>query len=292
MEHAQSVTLPAPEPANTPNSPASSSATRSNAGRPQPLHPLSARQAEQALEDARAQAALANESSEPMSFELPARPSRDDSAELARRRREEQQAAARMAEDLLKRSGVPERYVNATLTEADALPVDAAGRWLDAGHELGHLLTSPAVALLLGPRGTGKTHLGCALVRDCCRLGRGGRYAKVMDYFGELKATFGKDSTKNERAVEREWVAPYLLVLDETQERHDSHFEQVNLTRLVDLRYDANKATVLITNQTLAEFQAANGTSIASRITDGGSVILCDWSSVRGNLVAPARESA
>jgi DNA replication protein DnaC len=197
----------------------------------------------------------------------------DDEEEAAPVDREKRQ----MAERLVAACGVPRRYAGATLVLLGPREVQQT-----AANALGDLEHAPGIVALIGTRGTGKTWLACGLVLDFCRAGRRAFYMNAMDYFLELRSTFDDGSKMTQAKVEEKYLRPALLVLDEVHERGDTAWEDRTLTRIVNKRYEAELATVLISNQTPEQFAERVGASIADRIHDGGGVIRCEWPSLRG----------
>lgn len=132
---------------------------------------------------------------------------------------------------------------------------------------------------LVGNRGTGKTQLACwlATVGQMDTV-----YMRVDDLCGHLKAWLSldvRDRNHNLMILRR---CP-LLVIDEFQERQRTEFEDLNIVSLLDKRYGENMPTVLIANLKPSEFAKDAGASIASRMTESGALIVCDWPSFRTN---------
>ena len=153
------------------------------------------------------------------------------------------------------------------------------------GFKLGELksrLGSGMLVVLIGARGTGKTQMAVELIRKTthdAREPQSARYAKAMDLFLDVRATFNTDA--DERDVVARYVGYGLLVLDELQVRGDTPFEDRMLTHVIDRRYDAELDTVLITNQSRNGLRESLGESIYSRIIETGGVVDCDWDSFR-----------
>ena len=187
------------------------------------------------------------------------------------------------ARELLSKAGVPIRYARADLDNVDAVPQAARGPYAKAVDKLKDAATKPVVIVLCGPRGPGKTHMACGLVRQFCKAGRPAVYAVTNDVFDAIKATYGNRELSEQR-VESRFSSPALLVLDEFQERGATDWEDRKLTRLIDKRYADNKTTLLISNQTPKAFMAAAGDSIANRVLEGGIVIECTWPSLRPSI--------
>lgn len=148
------------------------------------------------------------------------------------------------------------------------------------------MLMRGAIVALSGPRGTGKTHLGLEVIRRYSRQKRTtgrqpAKYAKLLDFFRDLKDAFGRDAAKTEWAVVAEYVKPALLVLDEVQERSGSDWELTQLTDLLDRRYTNRQATLLVSNLKREALAESLGASICSRLREDGDVFELAGESVR-----------
>ena len=139
------------------------------------------------------------------------------------------------------------------------------------------------IIALLGPRGTGKTQLGCSLCQTAAEAGRKCLYGSAMGFFLDVKESFG--GSGSEKAVIDAYVKPAVLVLDEMQERGQTPGEDRLLTHLIDRRYAAKKDTLLLSNQTSKQFQEAMGESVVSRILQTGGIAVCDWESFRTKTI-------
>lgn len=113
----------------------------------------------------------------------------------------------------------------------------------------------------------------CGLMRPC-------RYAKAMDLFLDIKATYGREDIC-ERDVIDEYRQPLLLVLDEASVRGETEWEDRMLVHLIDHRYDDEHDTLLLANMTPEQFRETMGPSISDRLRETGGVIECDWPSFR-----------
>lgn len=200
--------------------------------------------------------------------------------------REEQRKRQFEADVLLETNGVPPKYRGAKFDGLKQVPAELREKYHAATEDLRSLLVVPGgIIVLMGPRGTGKTHMACALVNTFCRDCRHAVYAEAMDYFLRL------DEQINARGsvlkVEAQFLRPKLLALDAMEERADTPAKDRMLTRLIDKRYAANLATVLVTNETKEKFVERVGPSVADRIRDDGQIVVCDWKSLRGRIVEP-----
>lgn len=136
---------------------------------------------------------------------------------------------------------------------------------------------------LIGPRGTGKTQIGCDVICEAT-TGRGmtASYIKAIQFFMDIKATFRKGSDETEKSVILRYRKPDLLVIDEIACRGESDWEDRLLEHLLDERYSAKRDTILIGNfDNPRAFDANVGPSVVSRIQETGGLLLCDWKSFR-----------
>lgn len=159
------------------------------------------------------------------------------------------------------------------------------GPWKQAFESLRAQARHGGLYALVGPSGVGKTQMATCLLRDCCEQCSRCRYVKAGDLFRQLQATFDDDAAENEYDILAELVRLELLVIDEIHEIKHSEYEQRTLTSLLDRRYDATCATVLISNYTPVEFQKLIGPSVASRMLETGVLIECTWPSFRKRKV-------
>jgi DNA replication protein DnaC len=185
--------------------------------------------------------------------------------------------------DLLKDSGVPSRYNKASVGASPDIPERESYRAKFKSLRDAVSNAAPIVALL-GPRGTGKSWMACAIVLELCRRGSSAKYCDTADFFLEVKRTYGSAGKEDQTQIESKYARVNLLVLDEVQERGETAWEDLMLTRLVNKRYQNEKITILISNQSPQEFISRVGESVADRISDTGGIIVCDWPSLRGRV--------
>lgn len=164
-----------------------------------------------------------------------------------------------------------------------------------------------AIVALVGPRGTGKTSIAAQLAatwlwEDWEIATRPGRhpvphritsYRKLSAIVAKLKGLYGDFGTTQIEQLES--IRTHLasvdrLVIDELAEvPDDSKHKDRILTDLLDLRYAKQLDTLLISNQTPANFRDTINPSIASRIAEHGSIIRCEWPSFRTTPATPVQ---
>lgn len=160
-------------------------------------------------------------------------------------------------------------------------PDDVVSQWWDWLEFFEARLGKGFLAALVGGRGCGKTQMGVELMRTTTEKLRSALYMRAVDLFINLKSSWRKEADKDEREILEEFCRPSLLIIDESQERGETNWENRMLTYIIDRRYADQKDTLLIANQPKRDFEAAFGDSVISRMVEKGGVITCDWPSFR-----------
>ena len=156
--------------------------------------------------------------------------------------------------------------------------------WLENWQRLDDMLGNGILAVILGQRGAGKTQMAVCAIRSTCKKIRSAKYAKALNFFLDIRASYQKGNEKTEREILKTYCDPFLLIIDSVENRSESPFENLLLNHLIDMRYDQTKDTILIGNQTESEFAASMGASIVDRIHECGVKIICNWKSFRRSM--------
>lgn len=137
--------------------------------------------------------------------------------------------------------------------------------------------------ILLGNVGNGKTHLGCALLRDVIRRTcKPGKYLTFAELVREVKSTWRKESQISEQDVYDGFAKPELVILDEVGMQNFTDFEQTVAYEAINARYLLEKPTVLITNLPAGDLSACLGERVVDRLREsGGKALDFDWDSYR-----------
>jgi len=175
-----------------------------------------------------------------------------------------------------KATGVPERY-----REVWPFPDDAA--WRAKLDRIVGRIKSGGIAVLVGPRGTGKTRIAVEAMRAATTNLFPLRYTSAMGLFLDIRATWGKSGrgTTTEAEVIEDHASRPILCIDEIQERGHTEWEDRLLTHVIDRRYGEMRPTILIANLVESALPECLGPSIYSRIQETGGVIRMDGTSHR-----------
>lgn len=149
------------------------------------------------------------------------------------------------------------------------------------------VIAGDCLLLLVGLRGPGKTQMATWWAAERVKVEKSaGYYRKTADVITEIKTTWqdGGKKVDTEDDVLKKYRRCSYLVLDEFHERGSSDWEARTLINILDHRYDAMLATVLIANMSREEVAQLINPSIVSRAEETGGLVLCDWASYRTKL--------
>jgi DNA replication protein DnaC len=187
----------------------------------------------------------------------------------------QEQIRQAQAFSLFRRASLPERAVK-TLWDHGYRP----GAWDKARVALTECYQVGGMALLFGKRKTGKTVLAAAVAVNLLACGRATVYVRGLGLLQDLRRNHNENNAES-----RDLVRPYqkwpLLIVDEVgvRVRGDEYSESdaALLTDLIDQRYSAMAATILISNESERDTFAILGPSITRRIEETGMTIEASW---------------
>ena len=136
--------------------------------------------------------------------------------------------------------------------------------------------------LLMGPCGSGKTHLAVAALIDIVNSGKPGRvlFCNFQDLIQEIQASFDSDEVPSKSEILRPLLECDLLVLDELGSQKPTTFVQDILYYVINSRYNDERTTIFTTNYTDAApeskdepLSARIGTRLRSRLYEMAALI-------------------
>ena len=183
------------------------------------------------------------------------------------------EAENRRLQETITNAGVPRRYSQATLERIDRqhYPI-AVGHIENFFLDFENALTNGGGMLIHGGVGTGKTYLACALVNSLLASRHTAVYATFYDVVASIKASWNGNG--NEHEINRTLTIPDLLVLDEIGVQHNSDFERVIMSNVIDRRSRDCKPTILISNHRPDEVVKIVGRRAYDRLVGFGGTIL------------------
>lgn len=136
--------------------------------------------------------------------------------------------------------------------------------------------------LLIGPPGTGKTHLAAAVLRELVVLADedGGTDAFMVDHPEMLRQWRDAVRAREERQFLQRYGCAELLVLDDLRApRAEADFEAIEA--VVDARYSAGRRTIVTANFTVSGLRDALGDRAFDRLREGAALCALDGASYR-----------
>jgi len=135
--------------------------------------------------------------------------------------------------------------------------------------------------LLMGPCGSGKTHLAVAALLEIINSGKPGRllFCNFQDLIQEIQASFDSDEVPSKSEFLRPLLEADLLVLDELGSQKPTTFVQDILYYVINTRYNEERTTIFTTNYTDnpeakdEPLSARVGTRLRSRLYEMAPVV-------------------
>ncbi len=128
------------------------------------------------------------------------------------------------------------------------------------------MAAAPAGWLVLtGPSGCGKTHLAAAIANRQIELGNEVFFTVVPDLLDHLRATFGPGSDVTYDELFESVRNVPLLVLDDLGTQSETSWAREKMFQVLNHRFNAQLATVITTNHTLAELDERLRTRLNDR---------------------------
>lgn len=175
--------------------------------------------------------------------------------------------------------------------EFHGLPKRLKGKSLEnlVGYESQKLIAIAAIKngdsiFLSGPCGSGKSHFAYSLFavwleahrKDVGEFSLEARFLPAVEFFHELRSTFGDHTEASEDQVMNQYGRDDLLLIDDVGAEKVSDWSRQMFYLLVDRRYRNCQQTIITSNLSLKQLSTAIDDRIASRIAEMGPVIELD----------------
>lgn len=144
-------------------------------------------------------------------------------------------------------TGIPKGYQGKTIKQY--IPYDKKQeKMLRDIHKLS------VISVFCGATGTGKTHIGCALVSERAESRKTAHYVCFDDVLLKIRSTYSKTVQQTEDEILKNLCAYNLLVIDEVGSEKPSEFSNRMLFGILDTRLKSDKQTILIGNLSMDGF--------------------------------------
>lgn len=183
-------------------------------------------------------------------------------------RRYEAEQAEKKKLDRYSKSGAPERYQKESIatykitTELQRTAAAAA-----AGFITRVKCCEFRTLIMLGDAGTGKTHLACAIIREC-----GGKYRTAPEIVEELRRAKSFTANFTEAEILAFYARVPVLVIDEIGRGIAATDEKYMLYQVLNARYNTRLPTVLVSNHTKKDFLQYVGIAAADRLVESADI--------------------
>lgn len=160
-------------------------------------------------------------------------------------------------------SGVSERFKRRTFATFQELPENVAAYKMATGYagNFQRLTADPSGherngLFIIGPCGTGKTHLAAAIANKLMADGIPVIFVTMIDLLAKIKATFAADrvqTTANEADLMRLYKTVDLLILDDMGKELPTPWALAKMYEIINARYEDYKPIIVTSNYTADE---------------------------------------
>ncbi len=202
--------------------------------------------------------------------------------ERAGKEKAERQVIEERSRKILK-AGIPERFKNASFDTYQCNTAEQTKILGKIKEYRGALPTTEKSLVICGFVGTGKTHLGCALLIDLIdsMYQFSCRYTSALRMVREIRTAYKPDAKESEQDLIDMFSRYQLLVVDEIGVQFGTVAEQNLLFEVMNGRYERMLPTVLMSNLDMREVTEYLGDRVVDRLRETGDVLTMTWESYR-----------
>jgi DNA replication protein DnaC len=201
--------------------------------------------------------------------------------ELVKAKREREDAEWR--EKSFRESGIEDRYLNCTFKSymGHEKELHEVKRYL---HRFIQNKKQTSPLFLCGKFGTGKTHLGCAMINHLITTGVcRGFYTTLRAMARDIRESRSFSNDKSEQEMVDKYVQYPFLVLDEVGLQSGTNDEKMTIFDVMNGRYNKYHPTVIISKLTYKDLVKFLGAEVMDRFKGSdGDMVVFDWESERG----------
>lgn len=168
----------------------------------------------------------------------------------------------KIAYENYKKSGVPAKFFESSIKTF----IPENDEEMQIIRTIAGFIGKPAnrVLIMYGNHGCGKSHLGCAIIREC-----GGAYILSSKLCVEWEAAISYHAKRTRMEILEHYSRIEMLVIDECGKYMlNSDLEKFLLSSIICERYENNLPTVLITNESKKDFVEFLGLTAYDRLRE------------------------
>lgn len=178
------------------------------------------------------------------------------------------------------KSGAPRRYWTESLDTFQLNNEDQHQAAAAVANFINEVKAGAArVLVLLGPVGTGKTHLACAAIREI-----GGRYMTAAEMVEEIRHAKSFNANAKEKDIIENYAKYRLSVMDEIGRGINAAEEKYMIYSYINALYNQRGSAIITSNFNKADFINYVGAAVIDRLVENGDIVEMTGDSYRKEL--------